>query len=30
MDGRITRIYAGANEIMKDIVGRAVSKEAGA
>jgi acyl-CoA dehydrogenase len=30
LDGRVTRIYAGANEIMKDIVGRAVSKEAGA
>jgi acyl-CoA dehydrogenase len=28
VDGRITRIYAGANEIMKDIVGRAVSAEA--
>jgi acyl-CoA dehydrogenase len=30
LDGRVTRIYAGANEIMKDIIGRAVSREAGA
>jgi long-chain-acyl-CoA dehydrogenase len=29
VDGRVTRIYGGANEIMKDIVGRAAFAEAG-
>jgi acyl-CoA dehydrogenase len=28
LDGRVTRIYAGANEIMKDIVGRSVASAA--